>query len=158
MAGVLRDRYRARCGRQQSLDVLIRESLSGSVSLNDVVGPVGLISVVHEASYNGIGNVMKLAAFISANLAIINLIPIPALDGGRLVVVIGEAIARRKSPQLLLQIVNTLGIALIIHIDGCCDVARHRAVALIAPQSRFSKKENVRSARSPAAKRGHVET
>lgn len=97
-----------------SLWMLIRESLSGSVSLNDVVGPVGLISVVHEASYNGIGNVMKLAAFISANLAIINLIPIPALDGGRLVVVIGEAIARRKSPQLLLQIVNTLGIALII--------------------------------------------
>lgn len=94
--------------------MLIRESFTGGLNLNDVVGPVGLVSVVHEASYNGIGNVMKLAAFISANLAIINLIPIPALDGGRLVIVLGEAIAGRRAPRLLLQVVSTLGIGLIV--------------------------------------------
>ncbi len=48
------------------------------------------------------------------NLAVINLIPIPALDGGRLLIVIVEMGLRRNAPKLLVQLLNTLGIALII--------------------------------------------
>ena len=48
------------------------------------------------------------------NLVIINLIPIPALDGGRLLVVAIEALARRTVPKLLMQTFNMIGVALII--------------------------------------------
>ncbi|MFA7309964.1 MAG: site-2 protease family protein, partial [Candidatus Paceibacterota bacterium] len=70
--------------------------------------------VVGEASRSGIGYVLSLAAFISVNLAVINLIPIPALDGGRILVVALEALLRRPAPRLAVQILNALGIALII--------------------------------------------
>ena len=57
---------------------------------------------------------LSLAAFISVNLTIINLIPIPALDGGRLVIVGVESVLRRPAPRLAVQMLNALGIALII--------------------------------------------
>lgn len=93
---------------------LIASSFRGAADLQEVVGPVGLVSVVSEAAQNGLGNVLRLAGFISINLAVINLIPIPALDGGRLVVLAVEAAMRRSAPKLLVQFLNTVGIALII--------------------------------------------
>ena len=98
----------------QGLWTMVKESLGGTLNLNDVVGPVGLAKVVGEAAQNGLGNVLKLAGFISVNLAVINLIPIPALDGGRLFLLAIEAALRRDAPKLAVQVVNTLGIALII--------------------------------------------
>ncbi|MBI2612779.1 site-2 protease family protein [Candidatus Kaiserbacteria bacterium] len=65
-------------------------------------------------SFITVVRVLALAAFISVNLAIINLIPIPALDGGRLVLLGIETIMRRSAPKLTLQMLNALGVALII--------------------------------------------
>jgi regulator of sigma E protease len=93
---------------------IIKSALRGNPSLENVTGPVGIIGAVGEASQNGWGYVLALAAFISVNLAIINLIPIPALDGGRLLVVGIEALMRRDAPKLAMQLLNALGIALII--------------------------------------------
>jgi regulator of sigma E protease len=97
-----------------SLWDLVTGIFHGSTDLRDVVGPVGLVGVVGQAAQNGAGQVLALAGFIAVNLAIINLIPIPALDGGRLVIVAFETIIRRKAPPLLVKILNTIGIALII--------------------------------------------
>jgi regulator of sigma E protease len=97
-----------------SLWQLIAGAFHGTADLQDVVGPVGLVGVVGQAAQNGSGDVLALAGFIAVNLAIINLIPIPALDGGRLVIVAIEAIIRRKAPPLAIQVLNTIGIALII--------------------------------------------
>jgi len=93
---------------------ILKSALQGRPDLKNVTGPVGIVSAVGEASQNGWGYVLSLAAFISVNLAIINLIPIPALDGGRLVIVGIESILRRDAPKLAMQILNTVGIALII--------------------------------------------
>lgn len=93
---------------------LISNALGGEPNLREVVGPVGLVGVVGEAAENGWGYVLFLAGFISVNLVIINLIPIPALDGGRLLVVAIEALARRTVPKLLMQTFNMIGVALII--------------------------------------------
>jgi len=93
---------------------LISDAFRGSPNLQDVVGPVGLVGVVGDAAHSGWGYVLSLAGFISVNLAIINLIPIPALDGGRLVIVTLEGVMRRAAPKLAVQLLNTLGIALII--------------------------------------------
>jgi regulator of sigma E protease len=97
-----------------SLWTIIWGALQGAPNLSQVVGPVGLVSVIGDATHSGVGYVLELAAFISVNLAIVNLIPIPALDGGRLAVIGVEAITRRKASHFVIQLINTLGIGLII--------------------------------------------
>ena len=72
--------------------------------------------MVGDAARTGLGEVFALAAFISVNLAIINLIPVPALDGGRLLVLGIEAAMRRSAPKLALQMLNALGVVLIIFL------------------------------------------
>jgi len=98
----------------QGLWMIVRGFAHGAPDLQEVTGPVGLVSYVSEASRSGWGYVLSLAGFISVNLAVINLIPIPALDGGRLLVVIIESATRRSLPKLAVQLVNTIGVALII--------------------------------------------
>ncbi len=93
---------------------LISGAFRLSAPIDQVVGPVGLVSIIGEAAHNGFGNVIKLAGFISVNLAIINLIPIPALDGGRLAILAIEGILRRPAPRLAVQVVNTFGVALLM--------------------------------------------
>lgn len=109
---------------------IVKSTFRGSPNLENVSGPVGIVSAVGEASHNGWGYVLSLAAFISVNLAIINLIPIPALDGGRLLIVIIEAIMRRDAPKIAMQLLNTIGIALIILL--MITVTYHDIVRLIA--------------------------
>lgn len=92
---------------------LVREALTGSPDFSSVIGPVGLVGVVGEAAEHGVGNLLALAAFISVNLVIINLLPIPALDGGRLFLLGVETVMRRGAPRLAVRLLNALGIALI---------------------------------------------
>lgn len=108
---------------------IIKSVFRGAPDLADVTGPVGLVSYVAEAATSGWGYVLSLAGFISVNLAVINLIPIPALDGGRLVVVVIEMFMRRSAPRLALQLLNTLGVALIIIL--MVTVTYHDIVRLI---------------------------
>ena len=64
-------------------------------SLNDLGGPVAMYSYTSEAAHYGILSVMNLMAVLSINLGIVNLLPIPALDGGKLLLNIVEAIRRK---------------------------------------------------------------
>ena len=96
------------------LGEMVTNAFRGEKVLESVVGPVGLVSVVGNAAQHGFGNVLVLAGFISLNLAVINLIPIPALDGGRLVLLGLEALMRRSAPLLVVQLTNTIGVGLII--------------------------------------------
>lgn len=93
---------------------IVKSAVRGDPNLENVSGPIGIVDAVGDAATSGIGFVLSLAAFISVNLAIINLIPIPALDGGRLVIVGIEGIMRREAPKIAMQVLNALGIALII--------------------------------------------
>lgn len=96
------------------LGSLVYDAFAGSADIDNLVGPVGLVGVVDDAAGHGAGYVFGLAAFISINLAIINLIPIPALDGGRLVFVAIEAVMRRRTPHSVFNALNIAGFALII--------------------------------------------
>src|SRR3989344_318302 len=93
---------------------ILRGALRGAPDFSGVVGPLGLVLVVGEEAQHGMGNIFALAGFISVNLAIINLIPIPALDGGRLLLLGVEAGLRRSAPKIIVQLINALGIALIV--------------------------------------------
>ncbi len=95
---------------------IIRNAFSGGLDLSGLIGPVGLVSVVGEASQTGLAQILALAGFISVNLAVINLIPIPALDGGRLVIVGVEALLRRSVSKLAVHILNVVGIAAILFL------------------------------------------
>lgn len=85
-----------------------------SADLSQVSGPVGIAGVVGSASAEGVGNLLSIMAIISINLALINLIPVPALDGGRLLFVIIESITRRPIKPSIARAMNTVGFVLLI--------------------------------------------
>lgn len=85
-----------------------------SADFSQVAGPVGIAGVVGSAATQGLGDLLSLVAIISINLALINLIPIPALDGGRLLFVIVEGIIRRPINPRIVQSVNAVGFAFLL--------------------------------------------
>ncbi len=85
-----------------------------SADLSQVAGPVGIAGVVGSASLQGVGYLLSIMAIISINLAIINLIPIPALDGGRLLFVIIESVIRRPIKTSVARAVNGIGFVFLI--------------------------------------------
>jgi len=85
-----------------------------SADFSQVMGPIGIVSVVGVASKAGLPALVLLTASISISLAIINLIPIPAVDGGRLLFVIIESITRRRINPNIAGTVNTVGFGLLI--------------------------------------------
>ncbi len=87
---------------------------TGAADFSSVAGPVGIVGVVDEASQFGLTSLLLLTAVISINLAIINLIPFPALDGGRLFMVALEGVTRRTIPPRVFGILNAAGFVLLI--------------------------------------------
>lgn len=81
---------------------------------SQVAGPVGIAKVVGEANDLGFTYLLSLIALISINLAVINLLPFPALDGGRLLFVAIEAIMRRPIKPSVVAWTNGIGFALLI--------------------------------------------
>lgn len=88
--------------------------ITGSVSLDALTGPVGLVGVVGDAQKIGFSYLIILTAVISINLAVINMIPFPALDGGRILFIIIEKIIRRPLPTKFVQWANGIGFMLLI--------------------------------------------
>ncbi len=70
----------------------LADLVTGNAVAGEVVGAVGIVQLVNEAAKTGILNLMFLAAFLSLNLGVINLLPIPALDGGRIVFLLIEGL------------------------------------------------------------------
>ncbi len=87
---------------------------SGGSIADQVAGPVGLAKVVHKAEEMGYKTVALLAAIISINLAFFNTLPFPSLDGGRSVIVLGEAISRRKMNRKLFGVLNAIGFSFLM--------------------------------------------
>lgn len=85
-----------------------------SADLSQVAGPIGIAGVVGSASVQGIGYLFSIVAIISINLALINLIPIPALDGGRLFFVLIESIIRRPINASVTQSLNAASFVFLI--------------------------------------------
>lgn len=89
----------------------------GEASVQDVSGPVGVVSAMNTtARTGGWLSLLYLASFISVNIGIMNLLPIPALDGGRIFFVIVEAIRRKPIPPEKEGIVHFIGLVLLVGI------------------------------------------
>ncbi len=90
------------------------KAFQAKADLGQVSGPVGIISIVGDASRFGFGYLLSFAAVISLNLAVINLIPFPALDGGRILIVCVEAIRRKAINAKIINWINGLGFLMLI--------------------------------------------
>lgn len=88
--------------------------VTGKVNMNSVSGPIGIIKQVGDSVSVGYLNVISLVAIISLNLGIINLLPFPALDGGRILFSIIELIIGKKINEKFETYVNMVGMALLI--------------------------------------------
>lgn len=86
---------------------------TGSVP-QGVAGPVGIAQLTGEFVHTGIYAVLSFLALLSLNLAILNVLPIPALDGGRLFFILIEAVTRRKVPAKFESYAHAIGIALLL--------------------------------------------
>lgn len=87
---------------------------TGEVPVKSLSGPVGIYSLVDSVKSQGLNTLLYLTAYLSINVAIINLIPIPVFDGGRVLILLIEKITRRKSSENLEAILNYVGFALMI--------------------------------------------
>ncbi len=87
---------------------------SGTGSLSQITGPVGIVGLVGSAAQLGFIYLLNFVAFISVNLAVLNSIPFPALDGGRLLFILVEFVIRRNIKPVILNSLNLVGFALLI--------------------------------------------
>lgn len=93
----------------------------GNLSVDELSGPVGIFSLTSQAASQGFGTLLNFIGFLSVNVGFMNLLPIPALDGGRLVFVAYEAITKKKPNQkvetALITITMLLLFGLIIYVS-----------------------------------------
>lgn len=80
----------------------------------DVSGPVGIFAVTTEAARNGILTLINFVGILSVNLAVLNIIPFPALDGGRLLFIGIEAIFGKKVVPKIESTIHTVGMVLLL--------------------------------------------
>lgn len=90
-----------------------KDLLTGVGSVSDVVGPVGIVNVVDETAQAGILNLIFLAVILSLNLGLFNILPFPALDGGRILFVIIRAITGKAISDELENRIHYAGLMIL---------------------------------------------
>lgn len=96
--------------------------IRGNYGLNDLSGPVGTVDIIADTVGDAVSNpglrvwsnLLMLMIMISVNLGVFNLLPLPALDGGRLLFLIWEGITRKPMPQKYEAVVHFVGIVLLM--------------------------------------------
>lgn len=88
--------------------------VTGRYTMDAMSGPIGTATVISDAAATGARNVLSLAALISINLGIVNLLPLPALDGGHLLYTLIELVSRRKLPAKVLTVIDSIGMILLL--------------------------------------------
>ena len=92
----------------------LKELITGGVSINEASGPVGIVNEIGAAARNGLADLLYIVALITINLGLFNLLPLPALDGGRILFVLISVIIRRKVPAKIEGIFHSAGLFLLL--------------------------------------------
>lgn len=92
----------------------IFDLITGRYTLAAVSGPVGISSAIGDAARAGFTSLLYITALISINLGVMNLLPLPALDGGRLLCLLVEMVTRKKIPAKLEGMIHGIGLALLL--------------------------------------------
>ena len=94
--------------------ISIKMMLTGGAKASDISGPVGIIGEISTAAKSGLSDILFLMALITINLGLMNLLPIPALDGGRILFVIIEAIIGKPIPPKYEGLCHGIGFILLL--------------------------------------------
>ena len=97
----------------KSMLLIIGSLFTGKISLDSLAGPVGMYSVVKQASAIGFINLVYLTAYLSINLAVMNILPFPAFDGGHVLFILIELITGKRVNQKVEGICHFIGFILI---------------------------------------------
>jgi len=98
----------------KTMGVVIISLVTGVIGISSLSGPVGIYNVVGESAKAGFDNILYLVAFLSINVGFLNLLPIPAFDGGRILFLIIEKIKGSKVNPKVENIIHTIGFALLM--------------------------------------------
>jgi regulator of sigma E protease len=99
-----------------ALDIYLtlRNLLSGDLSPKNLHGPIGIAQVAYAVSKQGLPRLLMFLGFLSINLAVLNFLPIPVLDGGHMVFLIWEGVTRRKPSEKVLIAATYVGMAFVL--------------------------------------------
>ena len=92
--------------------------ITGRYSLAAISGPVGISGEIGAAARLGVIPLLYIVVVISINLGVMNLLPIPALDGGRIITLLIEIVTRKKIPAKVERIINGVGLALLLGLSA----------------------------------------
>jgi regulator of sigma E protease len=98
----------------KTVGTLLGNLVTHTKQSEQLIGPVGLATEIKNASAIGFGYLLSFTAMISINLAVINILPFPALDGGRLIIVLLERVTRRKFSKNVVGWIHAGGFILLI--------------------------------------------
>ena len=88
--------------------------VTGKVGLSQLTGPVGITAMIEETVHFGITPVLNIVSLIAVNLGVVNLLPLPALDGGRIFFILVEAVIRKPIPPQKEGLVHMIGFILLM--------------------------------------------
>ena len=92
---------------------ILKKLFTGQVSVKELSGPVGIVYATNEAAKSGLMYVIYLAALLSLNLAIINMLPLPALDGGRILFLVIRLFTGKRVSEATEGKIHFIGICLL---------------------------------------------
>ena len=92
----------------------LKDLLTGRYGTEAVSGPIGMAGAVEDAARSGFTALLYLFTLITMNLGVFNLLPLPALDGGRIIFLLIEAVARRPIKKEIEGAINTVGLLVLL--------------------------------------------
>jgi regulator of sigma E protease len=110
--------WHATIGASTQIVRTVRGLFSGRISKREVGGPILIGQLAGESARLGLDAFLSFMALISINLAVLNLLPVPVLDGGQFLFLVAEAVVRRPLPLKLRERLTMVGLVLIVMLMG----------------------------------------
>ena len=114
VASVVREAGNWTMSYARTIFLSLVDMITGRVAINQLSGPVGIVTVISEATSVGVESVLNILALITINLGVFNLVPFPALDGGRLVFLLIEFVRGKPIIPKYEIWVNTAGMIVLL--------------------------------------------
>ena len=96
----------------------IRRLVSGDISTENMSGPIGIAKVAYATANEGLSALSWFLGFLSINLAVLNFLPIPVLDGGHMVFLMWEGVTRRRPSERVLTAATVAGMLFVLGLMG----------------------------------------
>jgi len=97
-----------------SFGKMVSDLVTQGAAPKDVAGPIGIVQITGRVARTGLLNLIQFVGILSINLTILNILPLPALDGGRLIFLLYEVVTRKRPKPEIEGWINTVGMGLII--------------------------------------------